>query len=47
MSESSIGVSRKLKADLGRLKLHPRETYEEVIWRIIGESLTKHLEATE
>jgi predicted CopG family antitoxin len=35
MSESSIGVSRKLKQELIKLKKHEKESYEDVLWRIL------------
>lgn len=38
MAETSIGISEETKAKLDRLKIHPRETYEEVIIRLIGQN---------
>jgi predicted CopG family antitoxin len=35
MSETTIGVSNQLKRELIRRKQHIKESYEEVIWRII------------
>jgi len=35
MSETSIGLSWKLKRELIRLKKHKKETYEDVIWRLV------------
>jgi len=40
MSETTIGISRKLRKELIEIKAHPRETYEEVIWRLIDERRT-------
>ncbi len=33
--KTTITVSRKLKAELDKLKVHRREPYEDVIWRLI------------
>jgi len=35
MAATTIQVSREMKEALGQLKLHPRETYEEVIERLL------------
>ena len=35
MAATTIQVSQEMKAALERLKLHPRETYEEVIERLL------------
>lgn len=35
MSETTIGVSRKLKQALNDLKRHARESYEDVLWRVL------------
>lgn len=35
MSETTIGVSRKLKAELNGRKRHVRESYEDVLWRVL------------
>jgi len=35
MAATTIQVSRAMKEALGQLKLHPRETYEEVIERLL------------
>ena len=33
--KTTITVSRRLKAELDKLKVHRREPYEDVIWRLI------------
>ena len=33
--KTTITVSRKLKSELDKLKVHRREPYEDVIWRLI------------
>jgi hypothetical protein len=38
MAETSIGISEETKAKLDALKVHPRETYEEVIIRLIAQN---------
>jgi len=35
MSETTIGVSKKLKAALNGRKKHGRESYEDVLWRVL------------
>jgi len=35
MSETTIGLSSKLKKRLIRLKKHKKESYEDVIWRLV------------
>jgi hypothetical protein len=35
MSETTIGVSSKLKRELIKKKRNNRETYEDVIWRLL------------
>ena len=35
MSETTIGLSKRLKQELVRQKKHKNESYEEVIWRIL------------
>ena len=35
MSETTIGVSSKLKRALNARKKHARESYEDVLWRIL------------
>jgi hypothetical protein len=35
MSETTIGVSKRLKQELIRHKHHKNESYEEVVWRIL------------
>ena len=45
MAETSIGVSEKTKAKLDSLKIHPRETYEEVIIRLTQAQEIKPLQA--
>ena len=35
MSETTIGVSKRLKAELIKRKKHDKESYEAVIWRLI------------
>lgn len=45
MAETSIGISEETKAKLDRLKVHPRETYEEVIIRLIQAQEIKPLQA--
>ena len=35
---TTIQISGKLKAELSRLKLFDKETYEEVIWDLIEDS---------
>ena len=37
MAETSIGISEETKAKLDKIKQHPRETYEDVIVRLIEE----------
>lgn len=39
---TTISVSKELKEKLKELKIHPRETYEEVIWRLIREVERSH-----
>jgi len=34
MAETTIGVSHRLKEALVARKVYPRETFEEVIWRL-------------
>ena len=34
---TTISVSKELKEKLKKLKVHPREPYEDVIWRLIRE----------
>jgi hypothetical protein len=36
MAETSIGISESTKTKLGKLKAHHRETYEDVIIRLIS-----------
>lgn len=38
MAETSIGLSEETKVKLDKLKVHPRETYEEVILRLIAQN---------
>lgn len=38
MAETSIGISEETKSKLDKLKVHPRETYEEVILRLIKQA---------
>jgi len=33
--KTTITISRKLKAELDKLKVHRREPYEDVIWRLV------------
>jgi len=33
--KTTITVSRRLKMELDKLKVHRREPYEDVIWRLI------------
>jgi len=35
MSETTIGVSLKLKRELNGRKKHARESYEDVLWRVL------------
>jgi len=35
MSETTIGISSKLKRELIKKKRSNRETYEDVIWRLL------------
>jgi hypothetical protein len=35
MSETTIGVSLKLKRELSARKRHGRESYEDVLWRVL------------
>jgi hypothetical protein len=35
MSETTIGISKKLKRTLNARKKHARESYEDVLWRIL------------
>jgi len=35
MSETTIGVSNKLKRELTKRKKHGRESYEDVLWRVL------------
>jgi len=35
MAKTTIWISKETKRKLDRLKVHPRETYEEVINRIV------------
>ena len=35
MSETTIGTSKRLKHRLSALKKHDRESYEDVLWRIL------------
>jgi hypothetical protein len=35
MSETTIGLSSKLKKRLIKLKKHEKESYEDVIWRLV------------
>lgn len=37
MEKTSIKVSKKLLDELKSIKVHPRETYEDVIWRVLEE----------
>lgn len=40
MAETSIGISEETKVKLEKLKIHPRETYEDVIIRLINEKVS-------
>ena len=33
--KTTVTISRKLKVELDKLKVHRREPYEDVIWRLI------------
>jgi predicted CopG family antitoxin len=35
MSETTIGMSWKLKRQLIKMKKHEKESYEDVLWRIV------------
>lgn len=37
MEVTTIKLSKVLKQKLDEIKIHPRETYEEVIWRLLKE----------
>lgn len=37
ISDKSIKISRKVKKDLDRTKIHPRETYNDIIKRLLKE----------
>lgn len=36
MKVTTIKLSQEVKAKLDKLKVHPRETYEDVVKRLIG-----------
>jgi predicted CopG family antitoxin len=38
---TTIKISRKTKEKLDKLKIHPRETYEQVILRLIEKEVKK------
>ena len=44
MAETSIGISEETKTRLEELKIHPRETYEEVIIRLIAQNVNKTIQ---
>jgi len=35
MSETTIGISKELKEELIKRKVSKRDTYEDVIWRLL------------
>jgi predicted CopG family antitoxin len=35
MQKTTIKISKKIKQELEKMKIHPRETYEDVIIRLI------------
>lgn len=34
-AETSIGIQKKTKADLEKIKIHPRETFDDIINRLL------------
>lgn len=46
MKRTTISVSEEIKEALDELKEHPRETYEDVLKRILGKKITKNEEAS-
>jgi hypothetical protein len=34
-AETSIGIQKKTKADLEKIKVHPRETFDDIINRLL------------
>jgi len=43
MSETSIGLSNKLKSRLREIRLDSETSYEDTIWRLLGESTTEYV----
>ncbi len=39
MEETTIQISKKLQCELNRKKLYVRETYEEIIWSLLEDTM--------
>ena len=39
MEETTIQISKKLQYELNRKKLYDRETYEEIIWNLLEDTM--------
>jgi len=47
MSETSIGLSNKLKSRLREMRLDSETSYEDTIWRLLGENTTEYVTEAE